>query len=242
MATNGTPNPYLRLALGLGVGVLTLIGMIRLVAGNFEGRVAVFAWVVVALTMIPWVAYCGWRGWHGRLTRKRAIAVAALVVGGLVVVWLFVLGPVIALVASLAAFVLIWISDWPGKRPAGEERFVRIEELGEPEYVDESDQPESVDPTVVGAESGYGPEAADQPEAGYESESAYEPEAADGPEAAEGAEPADEAPAEPESEDLDEPGAEPGAAEQPGDATWNQPHRSEPDDPRLGRVADQAAT
>ena len=142
MEGNGIPHPLLRLALGLGTGVLTLIGMIRLVAGNFDGRLAVFAWIVVALTMIPWVAYCGWRGWHGRLTFKRALAVAALIVIGLVVVWLFVLGPVIGLLCSLAAFVLIWISDWPGKRIKGEEKFVAFEELADvPD--DEPEPPET---------------------------------------------------------------------------------------------------
>jgi hypothetical protein len=48
---------------------------------------------------------------------------------GCVVVWLFVLGPVVALACSLAAFVVIWVSDWPPRRAAGEERFVRVEEL-----------------------------------------------------------------------------------------------------------------
>ncbi|MFC7618787.1 hypothetical protein [Microlunatus sp. GCM10028923] len=205
MATNGTPNPYLRLILGLGVGALTLIGMIRLVAGNFDGRLAMFAWVVVALTMIPWVAYCGWRGWHGRLTRNRAIAVAALVVGGLIVVWLFVLGPVIALLASLAAFALIWISDWPGKRVTTEEKFVRLEELGEPEYEDEDVHPDPEQPHE-GVEAEPEPEPVIQPEAaGYE-----EPE-----------DPAVEVDRDPPHHSDPDPG---------------------PDDPRLGRVADQSAT
>jgi hypothetical protein len=48
---------------------------------------------------------------------------------GCVVVWLFVLGPVIALTCSLAAFAVIWVSDWPARRPLTEERFVRIEEF-----------------------------------------------------------------------------------------------------------------
>jgi RsiW-degrading membrane proteinase PrsW (M82 family) len=46
-----------------------------------------------------------------------------------VVVWLFVLGPVVALACSLSAFVVIWVSDWPPRRATSEERFVRIEEL-----------------------------------------------------------------------------------------------------------------
>ena len=183
MATNGTPHPYLRLALGLGVGALTLIGMIRLVAGNFEGRLALFAWVVVGLTMIPWVAYCAWRGWHGMLTRNRAIAVAALVVAGLVVVWLFVLGPVIALVASLAAFVLIWISDWPGKRVTGEERFVRIEELGEPEYEEDVERADTGPEAEFEPAPEYQPGTEDQTAPTGETDPTGEtaPEAAEGP-------------------------------------------------------------
>src|SRR5690606_14494145 len=138
MVGNGIPHPIVRLVLGLATGALTLIGMIRLVAGNFDGRLAVFAWVVVALTMIPWVAYCGWRGWHGRLTARRSLAVAGLVLIGLIVVWLFVLGPVVALVCSLAAFALIWVSDWPGKRQTGEERFVAFAELADDEPEEDS--------------------------------------------------------------------------------------------------------
>ena len=48
---------------------------------------------------------------------------------GCLVVWLFVLGPVVALACSLAAFVVIWVSDWPPRRLTGEERFVHVEEL-----------------------------------------------------------------------------------------------------------------
>jgi hypothetical protein len=47
-----------------------------------------------------------------------------------------VLGPVVALACSLAAFVVIWVSDWPPRRQVSEERFVRIEEL----QAEDSDQ------------------------------------------------------------------------------------------------------
>jgi len=33
------------------------------------------------------------------------------------------------LACSLSAFVVIWVNDWPARRPQGEERFVRIEDL-----------------------------------------------------------------------------------------------------------------
>jgi hypothetical protein len=57
------------------------------------------------------------------------LAVLLLDLVGCVMVWLFVLGPVVALACSLAAFAVIWVSDWPPRRPVGEERFVRIEEF-----------------------------------------------------------------------------------------------------------------
>ncbi len=43
--------------------------------------------------------------------------------------WLSVLGPVLALLCSLAAFGVIWVCDWPSRRPSGHDRFVAIEEL-----------------------------------------------------------------------------------------------------------------
>jgi hypothetical protein len=36
---------------------------------------------------------------------------------------------VVALVCSLAAFVVIWVYDWPARRPRGDDGFVRLEEL-----------------------------------------------------------------------------------------------------------------
>ena len=54
--------------------------------------------------------------------------VAGLDLVGLVAVWLFVLGPVVALACSLGAFAVIWVRDWP-RAGRGEDRFVRIEEL-----------------------------------------------------------------------------------------------------------------
>ena len=57
------------------------------------------------------------------------MAVLSIDLAGFVVVWLGVVGPVLALAGSLAAFVVIWIKDWPVPRPRNEERFVRIEEL-----------------------------------------------------------------------------------------------------------------
>lgn len=127
----------LGLLLGLLTGLLGLVGMARLAAGAFGGGpLARFAWVVVLAAMLPWVVYAAWRGRHGRLSGRRLVVVAALVVLGLATVWLAVLGPVLALACSLAAFVLIWVSDWPARRPLGVDRFVRLEDL---QHEDEDD-------------------------------------------------------------------------------------------------------
>src|SRR5215211_2188994 len=116
-------------ALGALTGLVSLIAMIRLVSGAFSGRMSAFAWIAILLAMLPWIGYAAWRARHGHLGRRGALAVLLLNVVGCVVVWLFVLGPVVALACSLGAFAVIWISDWPPRRSTGDERFVRIEEL-----------------------------------------------------------------------------------------------------------------
>jgi hypothetical protein len=122
-------NKNLAAALGALTGLVCLVGMIRLVSGAFSHGMTAFAWTAILLAMLPWMAYTAWRGRHGHLSRRGAVAVLALDLVGSVVVWLFVLGPVVALACSLAAFAVIWISDWPPRRPVGDESFVRIEEL-----------------------------------------------------------------------------------------------------------------
>lgn len=116
---------------GLGglTGLVSMVGMIRLIEG--AGLTSVFSWVFLLLAMIPWIIYAAWRARHGALSRTAALAVLGLDVVGFVGVWLFTLGPVIALAASLAAFVIIWVHDWPQRRVRGEDVFVRIEELAE---------------------------------------------------------------------------------------------------------------
>ena len=116
-------------ALGALTGLLSLVAMIRLVSGAFTQGMSTFAWVAILLAMLPWIGYAAWRGRHGHLSRRGALAVLLLNLLGCVVVWLFVLGPVIALTCSLAAFAVIWVSDWPARRPLTEEKFVRIEEF-----------------------------------------------------------------------------------------------------------------
>ena len=122
-------NKNLAMALGALTGLVGLVAMIRLASGAFTHGMSAFAWVVILSAMLPWIGYAAWRGRHGHLIKRSALAVLLLDLVGCVVVWLFVLGPVVALACSLAAFVVIWVSDWPPRRPISEQRFVRIEEL-----------------------------------------------------------------------------------------------------------------
>ena len=122
-------NIHIRLALGLLTGLVGLVAMLRLVSGAFSGSISTFAWIFVALAMIPWVAYAGWRARHGRLTQRAGLIVLGLGVVGLVLAWLFTIGAVVALACSLAAFVIIWIHDWPAKKPETQGRIVPIDEL-----------------------------------------------------------------------------------------------------------------
>jgi hypothetical protein len=129
-------NKNLAMALGGLTGLVGLIGMVRLASGAFTHGLSVFAWVAILSAMLPWIGYAAWRARHGQLSKRAALAVLLLDLVGCVVVWLFVLGPVVALACSLAAFVVIWVSDWPPRRQVSEERFVRIEEL----QAEDSDQ------------------------------------------------------------------------------------------------------
>lgn len=122
-------NKNLAAALGALTGLLGLVGMIRLVSGAFSNGMTTFAWAAILLAMLPWIVYAAWRGRHGHLSPRGALAVLLLDLVGCVVVWLFVLGPVVALACSLAAFAVIWVSDWPPRRLAGQDRYVRIEEF-----------------------------------------------------------------------------------------------------------------
>jgi hypothetical protein len=122
-------NKNLALSLGALTGLVSLVAMVRLVSGAFDGGLSVFAWVVTLLAMGPWVGYAAVRARHGRLTPGSAIAIALLDLVGVATVWWFVLGAVVALSCSLAAFAVIWVKDWPARPERGEDRFVRIEEL-----------------------------------------------------------------------------------------------------------------
>jgi hypothetical protein len=123
------PNRIVRLVLGITTGVVGLIAMIRLVSGAFSQGPTRFAWMAILLAMIPWVAYCAWRAWRGHVSRRGAIAVLGLCLAGLAIVWLWTLGPVIALACSLAALGVIWVSDLPPMRSRGTDTLVKIEEL-----------------------------------------------------------------------------------------------------------------
>ena len=120
-------NKGLASALGALTGIVGLIAMIRLIAG--AGFTSVFAWVFLLAAMLPWLGYCIWRARHGALRPRAALGVLGLDALGLISVWLFTIGPVLALAASLLAFVIIWVHDWPQLRERRESEYVRVEDL-----------------------------------------------------------------------------------------------------------------
>ena len=140
-----------RIALGVLTGAIALVAMLRLVAGAFTGGMSSFALVVTLVAMVPWVAYVTWRARRSRLTARTALVVLGLDVLGLVLVWLLVFGPVLALALSFAAFLLVWFGDRPVRRRSLAETYVRVEELRRPEP-DEADDP--VDDESSGEEPG----------------------------------------------------------------------------------------
>lgn len=117
------------MALGALTGLLTLIAMLRLVSGAFAGGMSRFAWAFCLVALVPWVVYVAWRARRGHLSGQAAVIVLGLDVAGLILVWLFTLGPVTALACALAAFIVIWVSDLPSRPPRGDDRFVAMEEL-----------------------------------------------------------------------------------------------------------------
>lgn len=116
-----------RLLVGLLVGVIGLIAMVRLISAGFPGSLLV-AEVFAGLAMVPWVIYAGWRARHGRLTPRTAVPVVLVGAAGLVVVWWGTAGPVLALACSLSGFVIIWVHDLPSRRKPPD-RWVKVEEL-----------------------------------------------------------------------------------------------------------------
>lgn len=118
-----------RLAVGALTGLVGLIAMIRLVSGAFTGSLSAFAWFFILLAMLPWIGYVSWRARHGHLSTRARWVVLGLGLAGLLVVWLFTVGAVVALALSLAASVVIWTRDLPARRSGSEDQFVRVEEL-----------------------------------------------------------------------------------------------------------------
>ncbi len=135
MAADAGVNKGLTSALGALTGLVGLIAMMRLIAG--AGFTSMFAWVFLLAAMLPWTGYCIWRARHGRLRPRAALGVFGLAVLGLISVWLFTLGPVIALACSLLAFVIIWVHDWPQLRERRESQYVGVEELTAEPYPDQ---------------------------------------------------------------------------------------------------------
>src|SRR3954470_6103574 len=133
-----------RTALGLLTGAIALVAMLRLVAGAFTAGMSGFALVVTLVAMVPWVAYVTWRARRSRISAGGAVAVLVLDVVGLALVWVLVFGPVLALAASFAAFVILWLGDRPRRTGRLGGRDVRVEELPQPDP-DESDDPVEAD-------------------------------------------------------------------------------------------------
>src|SRR3954466_13820646 len=100
-----------RTALGILTGAIALVAMLRLVAGAFTTQMSGFALVVTLVAMVPWVGYVTWRARRSRLAPRTALLALGLDVLGLVLVWVLVFGPVLALALSFAAFVLVWLGD-----------------------------------------------------------------------------------------------------------------------------------
>jgi hypothetical protein len=140
-----------RTGLGVLTGAIALVAMLRLVAGAFTGGMSSFALVVTLIAMVPWLGYVTWRARRGRLNARAALIVLGLDVLGLVLVWLLVFGPVLALALSFAAFLLVWFGDRPLQRPPLAETYVRVEELRRP-APDDPDDP--VDDESSGEEPG----------------------------------------------------------------------------------------
>jgi hypothetical protein len=140
-----------RTALGVLTGAIALVAMLRLVAGAFTGGMSQFALVVTLVAMVPWLAYVTWRARRSRLTARSGLVVLGLDVVGLALVWVLVFGPVLALAASFAAFVVLWLGDRPRRRDSLADRYVRVEELRRPDP-DDADDP--VEEDASGEEPG----------------------------------------------------------------------------------------
>lgn len=116
------------MALGALTGVVTMIAMLRLIAGAFTGGMSHFALAFGLAATVPFVVYTAWRARRARLRPRFTAIVLGANALGLLLVWLFTFGPVLALACALVAFVVIWISALP-ERPQGESTFVTMEDL-----------------------------------------------------------------------------------------------------------------
>ncbi len=116
------------MALGALTGVVTLIAMLRLIAGAFTGPMTTFALGFGLAATVPMVAYAAWRARQSRLAPRSTAIVLGANALGLVLVWLFTFGPVLALACALVAFVVIWVNDLP-VQPRGESTYVSMEDL-----------------------------------------------------------------------------------------------------------------
>lgn len=138
-----TPSLLLKSGVGALTGGVTMIAMVRLILGGFPHAVTGLAWTFILVAMVPWIIYVAWRSRRARLTWRLVGGVLAIDAIALILVWVQTVGPVLALVLSLAGFAVIWVRDWPTRRGNPLQRLVRIDDL----MRDPDDEPqESFDP------------------------------------------------------------------------------------------------
>ena len=116
-------------ALGALTGAIPLVAMLRLLAGAFSPQLERVAFVAVVLALLPWIAYVAARAHRAVLSRSTALRLVILDTAAVGLVWLFTVGPVLALALAFAGFVLIWVHDLPARPRSGPSAYVRIDDL-----------------------------------------------------------------------------------------------------------------
>jgi len=116
-------------ALGALTGAIPLVAMLRLLAGAFSPQLELVGFLAVVLALLPWIAYVAARARRAALSRRTALRLLLLDTAAVGLVWLFTVGPVLALALAFAGFVLIWVHDLPDRPRSGPSSYVRIDDL-----------------------------------------------------------------------------------------------------------------